>query len=336
MVKYKLNFLLLSEVCIHLLFWLALFLLKAQNQVLVITTASDVLSLNENKLANYVGVLTFYWFYLLLIPRCIKRSLLVSLSVAILSLFVITALDSMLSNRDLIVQLDLMYWINFVGHCYFAISALIIQRSFAKIKRSWYDNAQQAQHTKTELALLKQQIHPHFLFNVLNSLFSSSYQYGDHKTSEGIGQLSDLLRYMLYETSADKVSLGNELNYLNDYIKLQMLRFSEDVQLEFVNSGHCSDTKIAPMLLITLVENAFKHGVIPEQKNSININLSCENNTIVFRVSNVVKANTAADKSVGGVGLINLERRLALLYDNKHQFTTAIKNNIFTAELILR
>ncbi|MBL4940849.1 MAG: histidine kinase [Colwellia sp.] len=343
MVKYKLNFLLAGEIFIHLLFWLALLWLNAQNQVFFIAIESDVLNLNENKITNYTGVFTFYWFYLLVIPKSINRSMIAFLALSLLSLVLITKLDNMLfvytvsnSNSESYIQLDIMYWINFLSHCFFAFSALLIQRCFTQIKQSWHIKEQKTDQTKTELALLKQQIHPHFLFNVLNSLFSSSYQYGDDKTAEGIGQLSDLLRYMLYETSSDRVPLNNELNYLNDYIKLQMLRFSEDVELKFSNSAPFNDIEIAPMLLITLVENAFKHGVMPECKNIIKISLTCEKQNIFFTVSNIVKPSTCKEKPVGGVGLVNLKRRLMLLYDNKHELTTTIKNNIFTAELVLR
>lgn len=338
--KFKLNFISVFEVVSHLLFWLLIIWLKNQNKIFFIASQSEIINVNGSELTHFIPVLTFYWFYLFLIPRLMNRSQVLFLSVSLISLISISEINSFISvftNAKIsFFKFDIIYWFNFVVHLLFAISALVIKQLFSKLKHSWSVKEQEVDHTKTELALLKQQIHPHFLFNVLNSLFSSSYHYGDEKTAEGIGQLSDLLRYMLYETGSERVPIKNELDYLNDYIKLQMLRFSDDVDLEFSCDGELSDIEIAPMMLITLVENAFKHGVFPQRKNSIKINLKIEQKNIIFTVSNAYQQIISEGKQIGGLGLTNLKKRLMLIYKNKHQFTTSINNKVFTAELLLR
>jgi sensor histidine kinase YesM len=347
MLKHKLNVILLFEVFINLVFWLILLWLRPGEQIVMISVDIGELTTQEKPLHQslLLNLFCFYTCYLFIIPKLIKRSIIILVICSLLFILLITELDKMLATGGLFTNEEnkflFVYSISIISHSFFAVSALIIQRSFNTIKHTKQVKEQAESHTKTELNLLKQQIHPHFLFNVLNSLYSSSYQYGDNKTAAGIGQLSDLLRYMLYETNADKVPLNNEVNYLNDYIKLQMLRFSEDVELNFSHTPSYKGINIAPMLLITLVENAFKHGITPQQKNKIEINLSCNNNTITFRVSNPVqginyKSLNYKDDEMGGVGLTNLKRRLSILYHNKHDMTTTIDNDIFTAELILR
>jgi len=194
------------------------------------------------------------------------------------------------------------------------------------------------QQTETELALLKSQVHPHFLFNTLNTLFSSAYEYGDTNTADGIGKLSHLLRYMLYETQEKKVKLENEIEYLENYIDLQKMRFSKEVSVIFNVEGKVEGYYIAPMMLITLVENAFKHGISPAVKTEIEINLEIQNNKLFFQVINVrlrARAKTELEGSSGGLGLVNLKKRLDLLYPQKHSLDTHVLDNNFVARLEL-
>ena len=168
-----------------------------------------------------------------------------------------------------------------------SLLSLGIKRYALNLKRSEMVKEMNLALAQIELAALKQQISPHFMFNVLNSLYSTSYMSGDTRTSRGIEQLSSLLRYMLYEANSQKVQLQKEVDYLDNYIRLQMLRFSDDVELEFNKSEFASNTHIAPMLLIVLVENAFKHGVNTKDKSFISITLSVKNSVISFEISKI-------------------------------------------------
>ena len=141
---------------------------------------------------------------------------------------------------------------------------------------------------------------------------------------------------MLYETQADKVPIKEELTYLNSYIDLQMLRFSEDVTLEYTNNDGGYNIDIAPMLFITLIENAFKHGITPEKNNKIVINISYKQQEVTLVVTNPIARSSQLENKTGGVGLVNLRRRLLLLYPQSHEFNTDVSNNTFIAKLILR
>jgi len=195
-----------------------------------------------------------------------------------------------------------------------------------------------AKQTETELALLKSQVHPHFLFNTLNTLYSSAYESGDDITADGIGRLSHLLRYMLYETQTQKVPLDNEIDYLKDYISLQEMRFAQDTNVDFHITGDTGNYMVAPMLLITLVENAFKHGISPALKTSITINLIYQEEKLVFIVENDLlktRSKSTLEGSAGGLGLINLKKRLTMIYPQQHSFESYNANNKFIAQLEL-
>lgn len=340
MKQSKLRLLFISELIIHAVLWLSYLWLILHNQVLLISVESEMLDVNDTKLTSSLSLLSFYWFYCFVIPRYFNRSLLYFLLASAISILIFTEINSIVitlaseKNADHIQ--GVFFWISMGTQCFWAVCALLIQQVFANLKHKVISREQEVQHTKTELAFLKQQIHPHFLFNVLNSLYSSSYKYGDKKTSEGIGQLADLLRYMLYETQSEKVPIKKELTYLKSYIDLQMLRFSEDVTLEYIDKGSGYNIDVAPMLFITLIENAFKHGITPEKNNTIQIIINYDEQEVTCTVVNPITPSVQQKDKIGGMGLVNLRRRLMLLYPDHHEFNTDATNNTFTAKLILR
>lgn len=338
MKQTKLRLLSISELLTHAIFWLSYVWLMLNNQVFFISLDSlegNMLNRSDSKLTSFLlSMLCFYWFYCFVIPRYFNGARLKFIIVTLISTLIFTEISNWVNNSN--NTRSLIYWLSLGSQYFWALSALLIHRKFANLKRNVTTKEQEIQHTKTELAFLKQQIHPHFLFNVLNSLYSSSYKYGDRKTSEGIGQLADLLRYMLYETQAEKVPIKEELTYLNNYIDLQMLRFSEDVKLEYTDNGEGYNIDIAPMLFITLIENAFKHGITPEKDNIIAIDISYNEQEVTLVVTNPTAPTSQLEDKVGGVGLVNLRRRLHLLYPDSHEFNTDVSNNTFIAELILR
>ncbi len=211
-----------------------------------------------------------------------------------------------------------------------------------RLTTDWYANIRQqrrirAQKIETELALLKSQIHPHFLFNTLNSLYSSAYMHGDTATAEGIAKLSKLLRYMLYESVEERVSLADEVTYLRNYIDLQKMRFSDDVKVGLSIQEALENVLIAPMLLIIPVENAFKHGISKQRASTISIDLKCSGKNLLFSVENPFHRtlHENPDDAETGLGLQNLRRRLALLYPDKHQLTIHRHEEIFKVVLEL-
>ena len=184
---------------------------------------------------------------------------------------------------------------------------------------------QQAEHNSAELAALKAQINPHFLFNALNTLYSTALQERSEKTAEGIQKLGDMMRFMLHDNERDTIELSRELAYLHDYVALQKLRIGEaanvSIQLELPPQP-CPQT-LAPMLLMPFVENAFKHGISLRHPTWIHIAVRCEKNTIGLTVRNSVHLKTADDpeREASGIGLDNVQKRLQLLYPDRHQLS---------------
>ncbi len=196
----------------------------------------------------------------------------------------------------------------------------------------------EAEQLAAELKFLRSQISPHFLFNVLTNLVSLARKKSD-RLEPALIMLADLMRYMLYDADVKKVTLGQEVQYLKNYIALQQLRFGDDVTIEtnFELQPGADEYKIEPMLLIPFVENAFKHGVGWINDPKINIGIKARDLLVSFKVEN--KFNMAdqvhKDKD-SGIGLANLRSRLQLLYPDKHQLLLENENNIFKTQLTLQ
>jgi two-component system LytT family sensor kinase len=188
----------------------------------------------------------------------------------------------------------------------------------------------------SELSFLRSQISPHFIFNVLNSIVYLIRSKSDLAESVTI-KLSELMRYMLYESESEQVSLDKELNYLKNYIELQKVRFEEDVSIHLKIEGTQSSQLIEPMLLIPFVENAFKHGVGMIENPSIDIYSRSSESEIFFEVKNkITPENSEAKDRSSGIGLKNVKRRLELLYPNQHSLDILQENNYFIIRLKLR
>ncbi|MBD1398642.1 histidine kinase [Pontibacter sp. JH31] len=185
----------------------------------------------------------------------------------------------------------------------------------------------------TELAFLKSQINPHFLFNTINDIYSLTYQKSD-LAPEALLKLSALLRYMLRESEADKVLLSKEVAYLEDVIDLQRIGLKGHAFIEFEKEGATDQKLISPLVLIAFVENAFKHGVCDDPNHPIHINLAVEGNTLLFKVLNW-KNNDQKDRT-GGIGLVNVRRRLELLYPDCYTLEITDEPHTFKVELALQ
>ncbi|MDP5144056.1 histidine kinase [Rheinheimera baltica] len=187
--------------------------------------------------------------------------------------------------------------------------------------------------SQTELQLLQQQVNPHFLFNTLNNLYSLTLT-GSKQAPNLVLQLANLLRYTVYEGQQQRVTLSQEIRYLQDFLALQAIRSPDKCQLSTSFPDQADKWKIAPLLLITLLENAFKHGVEPSQSPcTINLNISVENGLLLMRC-----VNSLHDKAIShapGIGLDNLKRRMALLYGGKHQFMAQRQGAFWCAELTM-
>ena len=180
-----------------------------------------------------------------------------------------------------------------------------------------------------ELHYLKMQIHPHFLFNTLNTLYGFALKKAD-ETPEMILKLSNLLDYLLYQVDKPFVLLADEINHINDYIELEKMRFNNTLQVEFRVINMIDSIKIAPMLLIPFVENSFKHGSIQNGILNINIELSCKDKQLRFLIENT---HAESEKNHSGIGLENIKKRLELLYKNKYELKIAESEDNFKVTL---
>ena len=182
-----------------------------------------------------------------------------------------------------------------------------------------------------EMGLLKAQINPHFFFNTLNSLYALTLK-GSDQASKVVLRLSELMHYMLYEASAAKVLLKDEISHLENYISIEQMRFADRLDLSFQYSGDISGKMIAPLLLLPFVENAFKHG-IADDSGWITINLKVTGNRLFLKVENSYPVNGKAKSH--GLGLKNVKRRLDLTYPGQYDLQLHQNEDTYEADLKL-
>ena len=189
---------------------------------------------------------------------------------------------------------------------------------------------------EAELAWLKNQINPHFLFNTLNNI-SSLAQIDSDGTQEAIMQLSDLLRYAMYETKKPKVQLDGEVEFMRNYIELMKLRCNEKTTVRAQFDITDVQSEVAPLLFISLVENAFKHGMDSNAPATIDISLKQQDGTLVFNCDNTNNPKPTKDRSGSGIGLENTRRRLDLLYPGRYTWEQTITpENIYHVKITIR
>jgi hypothetical protein len=186
--------------------------------------------------------------------------------------------------------------------------------------------------TTTELSFLKSQVNPHFFFNTLNNIYSLAV-IQSNKTADAVLKLSHIMRYILTETQTDFVALENEINFIQNYIDLQSVRLTDKVSVSFKIDGYIQDKKIAPLLFIPFVENAFKYGVSTKEKTEIKIHLAVKENKVKFSVTNTIVQHENKIHETTGIGIQNVKRRLTLLYPDKYDLKIETVENYFLANL---
>ena len=187
----------------------------------------------------------------------------------------------------------------------------------------------------TEMKFLKSQINPHFLFNVLNNIYTLTVIKSD-KAPDNLMRLSEMLRYMLYDSNDGKVPLQKEIDYLENYISLASLKDSRGLKIKVDFDKSHADLKVAPLLLIPFVENAFKHSKIEDLKNGfINISLKTSHEHLEFYIENSISNTVFKKDKVGGIGLPNTKKRLDLLYPNRHLLSISDSEKVYSVFLKL-
>ncbi len=295
---------------------------------------------------NYIiSNLLFIGFYylnsLVLIPKLLARHKITKYVISIIILFVIIVILPELLKPEYEFK-------HFEGHkpphkhifnTFTALMFLIIFMisSGIKIINTWFETEKyrtliEKEKLQTELTNLKAQINPHFLFNVLNTIYALALKKSD-STPETIMQLSKLLRYIVNETQADKVPLEKEIDCISNYIDLQKMRLSETVELTFNKKGDFNSAQIAPLLLITFVENVFKHGISTHKNSPISIDVFLDKNMFTLKTKNNIF--THINKETTGIGLENVKKRLKLIYEENHILNIKETDNVYEVELII-
>jgi LytS/YehU family sensor histidine kinase len=208
---------------------------------------------------------------------------------------------------------------------------LLVIAKFYKEKQTYLQLNEQKK--STELSVLKHQLNPHFLFNTLNSLYALSINKSD-EAPEVIAKLSEMLDYMLYGCNDKYVSLKKEIELIENYLALEKVRYDERVAISF-NKNVEPDVRIAPLILLTFIENAFKHGVSQELKKAyIHIKISIEETFIQFDITNSIAKNRAYAKKET-IGLTNVKKQLELLYLDNYSLDLKEETNCFNVRLKL-
>jgi hypothetical protein len=217
------------------------------------------------------------------------------------------------------------------------VASIVYRRVSDGIRKERARKEYEDQQIAAELKLLRSQVNPHFLFNVLTNMVALARQKSDQLEGALI-RLADLMRYMTYDTQATQVILQQEADYLKSYIELQKLRFSDTIRIELdiQIDGNAASLPIEPMILIPFVENAFKHGASWLEEPYILISLKVDGGLLTLKVVNPYDSHPGATKDDhSGIGLENVRTRLKLIYPDKYSLSIDDRNNVFTVTLNL-
>lgn len=285
-----------------------------------------------------VALVNIYWLF----PLKGERSLLTYKTVRrLLLITALGALPFMLFQRAQIAGLGLFFILGWALHLLVTtpVSWIIYQQRKEKILQV-RGMEQALSRSKADMQFLRSQINPHFLFNTLNTLYGTALQEGSTRTAEGIQMLGDMMRFMLHENNRDTIQLSRELEYMHNYITLQKLRIqqSPNITIETNINGEGCYHSIAPMLLMPLVENAFKHGISLVEPSWIKIELACNEKSLRFTVNNSMhtKQDNDTERDKSGIGLQNVADRLAILYPGRYAFNAEGDGREFTAVLYIQ
>lgn len=326
---------------VHLFGWLLLFVglvwMDWSSRPLIFTMGVELISV------FFYAVLVYFnlWY---LIPRFLShKNFLKYCGFLLLAVLVITPIKLLFLYGIFTFYPEVRTTIIQDQSWYFLTNFLVIGgSSIVKIITDWMSYQRDTKELETqtmqsELRFLKSQINPHFLFNTLNNLYALTLKKSD-KAPEIVIKLSEMMRYMLYECNEKRVDLKKEVHYLNNYLDLEELRKGKTVVINFKVIGEVLNQRIAPLLFIPFLENSFKHGANNHiSKGFVNILLTVETRRLVFFIENS-KADTLptqTHKRSGGIGLVNVRRRLDILYPNKHKLEIKDNPNTYAVTLEL-
>ncbi len=333
----------LQQTLTHVLVWLMIINLPVLSTKGPALWSADYLLLMIPPIAS---ALVFYANFLVLIPRLFFTRRMVRFVFSNLMLYALMILSVvgfgnwMIQTHSMemrVPPVDLELIVRFA----IALTGTTSICVSIKIAGQWFRSEEQRkdleqEHLKSELANLKNQLNPHFFFNTLNTIYGLVVT-DQEKAQQAVHLLSKLMRYLLYDSNEKFVSLDKELSFLHSYIELMQLRAGDHLEVNYQFPSQPPPYRIAPLLFIAQVENAFKHGSSPDQASEITILLEInQGQEISFTVKNKDFAKTDTDRSGSGIGIENLKKRLILLYPDHHTFTVQTYNGFYESTLILQ
>jgi two-component system LytT family sensor kinase len=331
-----------------LILWLKEFLFGFQTYNLNDLSFTTIVStLSVKLIVLFFPVCIFYTNFLILVPRLVRAKKIILYIIALFLLFSLLAPIHKYVYATLLPQrfgwysyvyIDkLSFWLSFQTllfenyvYIFFSIAISYVGEYFETQKKQQELEKEQA---ITELAYLKSQINPHFLFNTLNDIYSLTYQKAE-MAPEAVLKLSELLRYMLKESNDRFAPVEREITYLKNVVELYEIGQKGIAYINLEINGDYKDREIAPLILINFIENAFKHGIVNDPENPIKIKLSINENNFDLEVFN--RKNKDYKDKTGGIGLTNVQRRLALIYPDRHELRIIDENDTFTVHLNIK
>ncbi|HYC86865.1 MAG TPA: histidine kinase [Chryseosolibacter sp.] len=333
--KYKLD---------HVIFWVATVAFHMFTRSYLVAEAGAGQFVLEILIRNGLLAVVIYVNLLVLIPRFLPQRQFFRYTVFLLVLLTSYAFAKNIHDVYLYGEvLQRPGSENFSANTFYNLSIALFYVCFSialHLSREWYNQRElirkiEIEKLNTELAYLRSQINPHFLFNSINTIY---FQIDKKNTEarETLSTFSEMLRYQLYECNGKEVPIEKEINYLQNYIDLQRLRKGENYRIEFESDPNVGGFTIAPLVLICFVENAFKHVSHHAEGNRIKVILKREDATFRMSVFNTWDGRERVNDEMGGIGLKNVKRRLELLYPGRHMLDITAGQNDFKVDLTLR
>ena len=333
----------INRIFLHILFWLFSYLVFSQ-----IFKISDEVTRIDYIYSGLFHVSLLFGVYIniiLLMPKLFGKKKYLIYFFALATTILLSIVLNLITFDWLADILFPDYY--FVSHFDFLeigifVVIYILITTLLKLSQSWFELQEvngrliriEKENVKSELKALKAQINPHFLFNSLNVIYSQAIK-KSNKTPDAIIQLSDILRYVIYDSTKDKVSIKTEIKLIEDYIELQKFRIDTTSSIRFEHKVQNENCKITPMLLLPLVENSFKHGIKGELNHTfVNIKLETIDSNILFEIVNNKGTGEAIENDGNsGIGIANIRQRLKLLYPNRHEFKIEESTTIFKVNM---
>lgn len=329
---------------VQALLWLVLVIYPIMTSILMGNSAkvtAEVILFNIPYYILWVG--GFYMSYLVLVPSLLMRKHVVWFFVNVVLTFLGLGLVTNIANNlvhaqplMLITSQSLLLNV-YLGQIVFftilTIVAVLLRFQERNHQKEIMTAHQHEEQVTAELDRLRNQLNPHFLFNTLNNI-SALADINTENAQEAISRLSQTLRYVIYQSAEKEVPLESEIEFIHNYVNLMLMRYTDLLHINMSMPKDTQDIRIAPMLFVSLLENAFKYGASSQHDSSIDISIKLSQTTMKFSISNTILPEQEINRTYSsGLGLTNLRKRLELLYPQRYSLDISQKNNIYKATL---